>query len=179
MSQIFLISDTHFGHNAAYRFSDKHGNRMRAWADNAEEGDEIMVAAWNSVVGPRDKVYHLGDVAIPKNSNMIMDRLNGTKVLIRGNHDKQKLSLYSRYFKDVRGSHKIDRFIMTHYPILELPHWCFANIHGHIHEKNVMDKSLVGRLLKRRHPRYVNVSVEQLHNQAPIAFDMIRCSYCD
>ncbi|NBU74861.1 MAG: hypothetical protein EBS30_06540, partial [Planctomycetes bacterium] len=42
---------------------------------------------WNDRVGPNDKVYHLGDVVINRKALGIMRRLNGDKVLIRGNHD--------------------------------------------------------------------------------------------
>jgi calcineurin-like phosphoesterase family protein len=169
----FIISDTHFGQHNMYKFVDRYGSRMRAWADNAYQGDEYMIEKWNSVVGPNDKVYHLGDIAMPKKSIALLGRLNGRKVLIRGNHDKFKLKDYTPYFKDVRGMHKLDRYILTHYPVhpMSISHWCRANIHGHIHEKTVMKRLWWGKKVPDR--RYYNVCVEQ-HDCVPQDFEQIR-----
>ena len=59
---------------------------MRPW-DNAEEMDEALVERFNKVVGPKDKVYFLGDVAMRKPGLQVVNRLNGDLVLIKGNHD--------------------------------------------------------------------------------------------
>ena len=91
MPNIFLIADTHFAHQNMYTFTNYDGTRCVPW-DTAEEGDEFMVDRWNAVVRPEDKVYHLGDVAMHK-AGLATWRLNGTKVLIRGNHDIYKLRL--------------------------------------------------------------------------------------
>jgi calcineurin-like phosphoesterase family protein len=48
-----------------------------------------MVGAWNGVVAPGDTVYYLGDFAMqPQLVAEILPQLNGTKVLIAGNHDR-------------------------------------------------------------------------------------------
>ena len=80
-----------------------------------------------------------------------MEKLNGTKVLIRGNHDIFRLRDYQPYFKDIRGSHKLDNFVLTHIPVHPycLPRWCEGNIHGHLHSNTLND------------PMYFNVSVER------------------
>lgn len=169
MTTIFLVSDTHFGHNNMYTFKNTDGSLVRPWAANADDGDEIMIAAWNKIVGPNDKVYHLGDVAIPRRGIKQLARLNGEKVLIKGNHDIFKLNEYLPYFKDIRGSHKLDQFILTHIPIHDesLARWSKGNIHGHLHSNRVLDKS--GNI----DPRYINVGIEHLPNFAPISFDEV------
>ena len=86
---------------------------MRPWASNSEQGDQIMADNWNRVVGQGDKVYHLGDVAIGRKGLDILDRLNGRKILIKGNHDIFKAKDYLEYFKDIRGSHKLFKFIFA------------------------------------------------------------------
>lgn len=87
MPEHFLISDTHFGHEKCCTvFKRTDGSPLRAFA-SAEEMDEAMVRNWNTVVRPHDKVYHLGDVVIRRECLRILDRLNGKKRLIRGNHD--------------------------------------------------------------------------------------------
>ena len=74
MTKTYMISDTHFSHPKMYEFTSNgmpgdlcpKGQRIRPWADSTEEGDEILIQKWNSVVKPEDKIYHLGDVAIKK-----------------------------------------------------------------------------------------------------------------
>ena len=154
MPAVFLTSDTHFGHLGVCVFTGEDGEKIRPWT-NPEEMDEEMVKRWNETVRPNDKVYHLGDVVINRKALKIMHRLNGDKVLIRGNHDIFKLNDYALYFKDIRGTHKFDKFILSHYPIHKesIPPWCKANLHGHTHYKKVMINSLPD-------PLYVNLCVE-------------------
>ena len=49
-----------------------------------------MIENWNKVVKPTDTIYHLGDVSFygREETGKIVKRLNGYKILIRGNHDK-------------------------------------------------------------------------------------------
>ena len=51
--------------------------------------DEALIANWNSVVGPDDIVFNLGDFAFAPNWRWkeILSRLNGHHYLILGNHD--------------------------------------------------------------------------------------------
>jgi calcineurin-like phosphoesterase family protein len=88
MPATFLVSDTHFGHAGVCRFThpDDATVKLRPWDDPAEM-DEEMIRRWNDRVRPSDKVYHLGDVVINRKSLSTLARLNGDKVLIRGNHD--------------------------------------------------------------------------------------------
>jgi calcineurin-like phosphoesterase family protein len=99
---VFIVSDTHFGHANICKFTCR-GVRLRPW-DRIEDHDEALVANWNAVVKPTDKVYHLGDVAIAKKSLDILSRLHGDKILIRGNHDIFKLEDYAKHFRDIRAS---------------------------------------------------------------------------
>ena len=63
MSNIWLISDTHFGHENILNFIDSRtGLKVRPGFANVDEMDECMVENWNSVVKKGDKVWHLGDV---------------------------------------------------------------------------------------------------------------------
>ena len=124
--------------------------------------DEAMVANWNNVVKPKDKVYHLGDVVINRKALSLLERLNGDKVLIKGNHDIFKLNDYSKYFRDIRGYHVMDKCILSHIPVHRSQSIRFrSNIHGHLHS-NVLDDSW-----------YINVCVEHT-NFTPIAWEEIR-----
>ena len=172
MSNVFLIGDTHFGHQKIYEFLNFDGSKVRPWA-TAEEGDEIMVERWNAVVGPHDKVYHLGDVAIAKRSLATLERLNGKKVLIRGNHDIFKLNDYAKYFYDIRGSHKLSDYVLSHVPVhvdTITNRWCRGNIHGHLHNNLIRVEGSSDNVVVDT--RYINVSVERI-NYAPIALEAI------
>lgn len=164
MPAVFLVSDTHFGHAGVCRFTHEDtGIKIRPWTD-PNEMDEDMVKLWNDTVRPNDKVYHLGDVVINRKALPIMDRLNGDKVLIRGNHDIFKLEDFSKYFRDVRGYHVMNGMILSHIPIHEESIGRFGtNIHGHLHTRRVMKDGKID-------PRYHCVCVEQT-GFAPILFE--------
>ena len=85
----FLISDTHFGHKNILSFKRNDGTSLRPAFNSIEEHDEFLIDNWNKVVSPTDKIYHLGDVGFYNVSKLleVMSRLNGRKVLIKGNHD--------------------------------------------------------------------------------------------
>lgn len=55
-----------------------------------EDHDETIIRNWNATVAPDDVVWVLGDVAMGKiaESLPLVKRLNGTKLLIPGNHDR-------------------------------------------------------------------------------------------
>jgi calcineurin-like phosphoesterase family protein len=172
MPAVFLVSDTHFGHAGVTRFLRSDGvTKLRPW-DNAEDMDEAMVRAWNERVGPKDKVYHLGDVVINRKALATVGRLNGDKVLIRGNHDIFPDVEYSRYFRSLRGYHVMDGMILSHIPVHPESLGRFGvNIHGHLHANRVMRDLATSGRTDVVDPRYHNVSVEQLPDFAPILFE--------
>lgn len=170
MPSVWLTSDTHFGHAGVCRFTLDDGvTKLRPWAD-PQEMDEAMVKLWNDRVRPNDKVYHLGDVVINRRALSILDRLNGDKVLIRGNHDIFKLEDYTKYFRDVRGYHVMNGMILSHIPVHDSALYRFGvNIHGHTHAYRVMRRDLFGDQLEVD-LRYHCVCVEQT-DFAPILFE--------
>ena len=138
MPAVFLTSDTHFGHAGVCRFTEADGiTKIRPWTD-PDEMDEEMVRRWNDRVRPNDKVYHLGDVVINRKALKIMHRLNGDKVLIRGNHDIFRDDEYRTYFRELRAYHVMNGMILSHIPLHEASLGRFGvNIHGHLHSNRV------------------------------------------
>ena len=171
MPSVFLVSDTHFGHTGVCRFVRNDGvTKLRPW-DTAEEMDEFMVKAWNERVRPTDKVYHLGDVVINRKSLGIMRRLNGDKVLIRGNHDIFKDTDYREHFRELRAYHVMNGMILSHIPIHTESLGRFGvNIHGHLHANRVMLPGFNGKITDIVDVRYHCVCVEQT-DYAPILFE--------
>lgn len=161
MPAVFLVSDTHFGHLGVCRFMRSDGvTKLRPW-DTPEEMDEEMVKRWNETVRPNDKVYHLGDVVINRKALGIMHRLNGDKVLIKGNHDIFKLEDYTRHFRDIRAYHVMNGCILSHVPLHESNLGRFGvNIHGHTHAHRVMRYD-IDHDIEAIDPRYHCVCVEQ------------------
>jgi calcineurin-like phosphoesterase family protein len=100
--------------------------------------DEEMVRRWNDRVRPNDKVYHLGDVVINRRALKTLARLNGDKVLIRGNHDIFRDDEYREYFRELRAYHVMNGMILSHIPLHEASLGRFGvNIHGHLHSARV------------------------------------------
>ena len=100
MSEIFFIGDTHFGHREIITFSGTKDFRPFA---TIEEHDAELVRRWNSVVGPKDTVWHLGDFCLGKRNLAIARELNGNKKLVMGNHDMYASADYLQYFTSVGG----------------------------------------------------------------------------
>jgi calcineurin-like phosphoesterase family protein len=177
MPAVFLVSDTHFGHAGVCRFTLNDGvTKLRPWTD-PDEMDEAMVEAWNERVKPTDKVYHLGDVVINRKSLKTLARLNGDKILIRGNHDIFPDVEYRKYFRELRAYHVMNGLILSHIPVHEASLGRFGcNIHGHTHANRVMkacgvDANTGATLYSDEiDPRYHCVCVEQT-NFAPILFE--------
>jgi len=164
MPAVFLVSDTHFGHAGVCRFMRNDGvTKLRPW-DDPEEMDEEMIRRWNETVRPKDKVYHLGDVVINRRALKTLARLNGDKVLIRGNHDIFRDDEYRQYFRELRAYHVMNGMILSHIPIHEESLARFGtNIHGHLHANRVMKDNAVD-------VRYHCVCVEQT-DFSPILFE--------
>jgi len=177
MPAVWLASDHHFGHEKTCTvFKRTDGSPLRPFA-SAEEMDEEMVRRHNERVKPNDKCYFLGDVAIARKSLRILERLNGDKVLIKGNHDIFRLEDYTRYFREVRAYHVMNGMILSHVPVHESSLARFGcNIHGHLHYQRVMRARGVDartgeiQYSDQIDPRYWCACVEHT-DYAPILFE--------
>jgi calcineurin-like phosphoesterase family protein len=179
MPAVFLTSDTHFGHAGVCRFTEADGlTKIRPWTD-PDEMDEEMIKRWNATVRPNDKVYHLGDVVINRKALKTLARLNGDKVLIRGNHDIFPDTEYCEYFRELRAYHVMNGMILSHIPLHEASLGRFGvNIHGHLHSNRVkkargIDAKTGATLYSTENDvRYHCVCVEQT-DFTPILFENV------
>ena len=86
----WFTSDHHFGHANIIKYSERPFNSVAHM-------NAAMVGAWNGVVAVDDTVYYLGDFAMqPHLVSEILPQLNGTKILIAGNHDRCHPKLAAR-----------------------------------------------------------------------------------
>ena len=144
MKNIFLIADLHFGDLDMCSLIKEDGHPIRPFK-SVEEHDAALIENWNKVVThPSDKVYVLGDVAQKRKDIENFGKLNGKKILIKGNHDIYEMKEYAKYFKDIRASHRLDNgILMSHIPVhpstFGKAHK--INVHGHIHHRVVLNNS--------------------------------------
>jgi calcineurin-like phosphoesterase family protein len=114
--------------------------------------DDVLIKNWNSVVGPKDHVYHNGDFSLHKGSGYALrtlQQLNGRIYLIKGNHDTRMFKgsfrdeVISRFewIKDyfelpVQGVNtNKNKIVLCHYPFQtwNKSHRGAWHLHGHCH----------------------------------------------
>lgn len=149
--KIFVISDTHFNHENIISYTGRPFKTI-------DEMNREIIKKWNNKVGKEDLVIHLGDFALGSKEEIkeLKNKLNGTILLIRGNHDHQS-KINEAGFIIIEDCIIIEDKIFSHYPLPkeEIPNG-LINVHGHIHGK----ESLGG----------INVSVEKT-NYEPLELE--------
>ncbi len=156
---VLFTADTHFGDHRTI-------NIQKRPFGSVAEMDAVLIARWNAVVAPGDIVWHLGDVARrPGDVPPLLDRLHGTKHLLRGNNDPDATAAAPGWASV--GSYaelELDghRLVLCHYPFRSWngQHKRALNLHGHSH----------GRL--KPMPRQFDVGVD-VHGFAPVTLTQL------
>lgn len=125
----YIISDTHFYHDGMIKYCGR-----------PENFNDIIIRRWKSVVGEDDIIFHLGDVIWGNRDSLvgIMAQLPGTKILVRGNHDKSRSNNWflNSGFSLVVEKVQVSGVILSHVPVPlteeEIKRGTI-NIHGHFH----------------------------------------------
>ncbi len=139
MSNVRFIGCLHFGH----AWMAKH----RGWHDLFYH-DEKIVDTWNQTVNKKDLTFILGDVTMENNIHYYqLDRLNGRKVVVLGNHDKKEhVKDLLKHVETVAGMVDYKGFCLTHAPIHPNEiHFYRGNIHAHIHENLLHEVNIANR----------------------------------
>lgn len=133
---IYFTSDLHFYHSKMPRV----GRRL---FETAEEKNEFLVKQWNDMVEDCDEVYLLGDVSDGDGAqtSRLLKRLNGTKYLIIGNHDKylEDETFDGSCYAWTRQYHELwyreEKFVLFHFPIEAWSGYGKdrVHLHGHLH----------------------------------------------
>lgn len=79
--------------------------------ESTEEEEKQHITLWNSAVGKDDLVLYIGDFCdgdTREDLEDIQKKLNGRKILIKGNHDHLADELYRCAFEDVVNEKRID-----------------------------------------------------------------------
>jgi len=121
---VYLISDTHFNHK-----------NIATYCQRPADFTEQIIQNWHNTVKVGDTIIHLGDVQIGAKSEWIMPSLPGRKILIRGNHDREKSNTWwmEHGFDFACDGLKFRNMWLTHEPSTSLADGCELNIHGHLH----------------------------------------------
>lgn len=134
---IYFTSDLHLGHKRMLEYRP-----FKA----LYEMDNTIIRNWNTVVDPKDVVYILGDFSFYSRDKTIelLKNLNGHKILIKGNHDKDKRVLGA--FNEVYDLKKIkvpdndvprntQEIVLCHYAmrIWDKKHFGSWHLYGHSH----------------------------------------------
>lgn len=112
---IWLISDTHFGHQNIITYCNRPFK-------TADEMDDYITTMWNETVKPGDIIYHLGDVYFSKAQKewgSFFAKLHGSKRLILGNHDNGKDKYIQNTFNKILMWRMFPDFglLLTHVPV--------------------------------------------------------------
>ena len=146
----WVASDIHLNHLNILKYCPHRGGPETSW-EKVGKMNETIISNWNSVVQPEDEVWILGDVAMGQieKAPALVRRLNGTKHLVKGNHDKTivKLPEANELFATIATYYELnykmdgDKHLicMSHFPMM---HWngqsadinrTSIHLHGHMH----------------------------------------------
>lgn len=178
---IYFISDTHFYHKKIIEYCKRP-------FENVEQMNKAIIENWNNTVSKDDTVYHLGDVALCSNELIenLINKLNGNKFLIRGNHDTKSVVTWEKFGFTVMKNAPInieqEKLLLSHVPQPDnvIPKG-YINVHGHIHNTELNECSYHNENKEiKEYPqelytseKHICVSVERI-NYTPISIDEIR-----
>jgi calcineurin-like phosphoesterase family protein len=135
---LFLWSDTHFNHAGILRYCSRPYGTVK-------EMNRALIERWNSVVGPKDTVWHLGDFGFPPRPGegdelpYLFGALNGQKNLVVGNHDQKNKVVLRLGWNEMEMltevKHLGARATLCHYPLETWPASWHGTmmLHGHCH----------------------------------------------
>lgn len=141
MTTIRFISDLHMGHENIIKFD---GRPFK----NSSEMDDVIIKNWNSVVAPGDLTYILGDFIWKRTPESLakVRKLNGQKILIKGNHDRAKGLDFTKLFAKIVCYEELSmdgkKIVLSHYPIplFNGHRWDHGfHLYGHVHTTEEYD----------------------------------------
>lgn len=138
--RLLFTADLHLGHDKPFIWQERG-------YQSVQEHDEDIIRKFNSVVGPDDTVYILGDVCLGGVGKETLSRLNGHITVILGNHDTDnREKMYRELGWETTMAARIKygkkSILLTHYPSItsnigDNPWDNVLNLHGHTHSHSV------------------------------------------
>lgn len=164
MGTLYFTSDLHFNHRSILQYTDRGNDLLTdepamSIVEQMHVHNQWIIQTINERVTKTDHLYILGDVAFGSQweAAALVDKINGHKHLIWGNHDNDKIDFYkgSGLFETVTKYTEVvynkKRIVLFHAPIAEWEsghHGCL-HLHGHTHSNfdykaaNLHDKRIL------------------------------------
>ena len=183
----YFYSDPHFGHHNIIDFASRDFTDVK-------DMEEYLIKAYNNVVGEDDQVIWVGDCFFTSAGVAadIMDKLNGKKILVRGNHDGTPARMRRIGFDFVCEEMVLKlaghRVRISHYPFAQEDYPYDQTdravdsgdilIHGHTHSPDVVS----GRMIhvgvdawnyKPVAKKQIEKLVQQIHHKTTLPDDPI------
>lgn len=143
----FYISDLHFDHDNIIAYDNRP-------YFNVEEMNNDLIKGWNSVVGKKDNGFIMGDISWANKTKTMeyLNKLNGNKFLIRGNHDENFKCcendngfIWIKDYAEIKDEGR--NIVLSHYPIpiYKNLYRGWYHLYGHTHstEDDVLTESFV------------------------------------
>lgn len=159
MAKTFFIADPHFDDFRLLAYEN------RPFPD-VDTMNNILIGLWNKAVSPEDSVWVLGDFGGEGRESEILARLNGTKYLVKGNHDTRPNDDYrAAGFSEVYDLPVVfgGFWLLSHEPMYVNTNMPYANLFGHVH---------ASPLYKDFSPHHFCVCAERI-NYTPISLEEI------
>lgn len=171
---IYTISDTHFHHFNIIRLCERPFHYT-------QEMNEHMIKEWNDIVKPDDVVIHLGDFLLGNKQKLeeTCNRLNGKKILVRGNHDRShKQMIEGGFYKSYNYlwlRNKTVLLIHNPYDIQNFKTMPKIIVHGHIHNKTIEQCDYWEGFKSKGYGRakYINVGAEKSNYKPKLLKELI------
>ena len=158
---LFATSDFHFSHANILNYTDR-----KNFFKNVTEMNESLIERFNKKVSEKDTTIILGDFCFgnTKMFNEFWYALNGTKILVRGNHDKQ-IPENVFWYDVVEFSFNGKNFFCSHYAhrVWNKSHHGTYHLYGHSHNSLPDDPTALS----------MDVGVDCHPNYEPFSFQEI------
>lgn len=137
---IWFTSDQHFNHENIIELCSRPFNKLGHM-------HKTIIRNYNEIVTKDDIVYFIGDVFWGKRKDelkKILDKLNGDKYLVLGNHDNLNPFSYEEVgFKQVATCLKVEEFSLVHDPAKSIINRNIPFICGHVHDLFKVQKNVI------------------------------------
>lgn len=126
---IFVSSDWHVGHSNVIQFDNRPFRDL-------DHMHRVLINNFNANVPENGVTYFLGDMGLCKAETIksVVEQLNGTKILILGNHDKGANAMYQMGFDAVLYNAALvvanQLVTMSHCPLPGIPREDITNMKG-------------------------------------------------
>lgn len=134
---VYLAGDLHLGHRNICQY--------REVFEDLDAHDEAIYDMLSDSLGKKNPLWLLGDIAFTKEAIETLAKFNTKRIkLVLGNHDVGERGIkisdwVQAGFTDIYGLVKYKEFWMSHAPIHTQALRGCHNIHGHLHDRKVID----------------------------------------